>query len=841
MHSRGGHDSGALALQAGSYAERYFRSLRKEHCENLAFASSLEPPKSTFIWIASRYIGFTGKNGQLCLKGIALRYNRTTSFHLSINQPHERNLMRTPSTLRWQVSERIVSLLVLGILVLYTYGILGVAPYAGFYFENSNGRIADVYSTSTQTPTLQVGDILVKVGDISWEEYKKNAWLVFFAGLHAGDVVEIEVNRNGEPVTVMWKYPGLDPSVLKSRFINIWPLSFIFWICGAAAQIVARPRDTRRRLFIAANYLTALWLIFGSLSTFRLWGSSILLHATTWILLPVYLHFHWVFPHPLKEIPKTAWAAAYLTGFALAIAEVAQILPKSLYAIGFLTALLGSLLFAIMQYVRHKDKRQDILILAGGILIAFIPVVILAVLVIRGSAPALGPIMLVSLPFMPLTYFYVIARRQLGGLEIRLNHLIAYYAFLLLLGTILFGLTIPFANLVLRQEMIILTGIPILLFVAFAAIYLYPRFQVFFDRRFLGIKLPHQNLLETYSNRITTSTSLHSLLQFLEDEVFPSLLIRQYAFMQVRDEKLKALLAKKVSDDQLPNDMELGDLIAQTKELSASPSVTTDWVRLILPLKVGDNYLGFWLLGQRDPDDLYPYAEIPILQSIANQTAIALSNILHAEQLRKMYQVDIERNEQERMRLALELHDSILNQLGYLRRNFDEDNLSPKLQSAYEELTRRLREIVSNLRPPMLTYGLKPAIEDLADTLMERTKDKINIHVELQSDEERIPGHMELHLFRIVQEACENIVQHADATKVNIRGKLTPQELDLYIDDNGKGFDFDGHSDLNTLLDNNHFGLAGMIERARLIGADIQVHSNPGQGTKVHVTWYSES
>ncbi|MBE0670788.1 MAG: hypothetical protein IH588_09385, partial [Anaerolineales bacterium] len=262
-----------------------------------------------------------------------------------------------------------------------------------------------------------------------------------------------------------------------------------------------------------------------------------------------------------------------------------------------------------------------------------------------------------------------------------------------------------------------------------------------------------------------------------------------------------------------------------------------DWVRLILPLKAGDSFIGFWLLGRRDPDDLYPQAEIPILQSIANQTAIALSNILHAEQVRKLFQLDVERYEQDRLSLALDLHDSILNQLAAFRNNLGEITLSPKLQSSYEEITHRLREIVSELRPPMLMYGLKPAIIELADNLMQRSGDKVKIAVDLEAGEERVPAHIEQHLFRIAQEACENSLRHAEAKSISIYGSLTPAKVDLNIQDDGKGFDADSKLELDNLLANHHFGLSGMIERAFLIGAAINIHSNPSAGTRIHLTW----
>jgi hypothetical protein len=117
--------------------------------------------------------------------------------------------------------------------------------------------------------------------------------------------------------------------------------------------------------------------------------------------------------------------------------------------------------------------------------------------------------------------------------------------------------------------------------------------------------------------------------------------------------------------EPLPSEKDLS-YIAEEAGMYRSPDLLANdqpysWIRLILPLKLGDDLIGFWLLGRRDPDDLYSQPEIPILSSLANLTAIALSNILQTERLKSMYETNITRYEQERLRLAHDLHDSILN------------------------------------------------------------------------------------------------------------------------------------------------------------------------------------
>ncbi|NOT03006.1 MAG: hypothetical protein HOP27_00240 [Anaerolineales bacterium] len=746
--------------------------------------------------------------------------------------------MRQNPSQRLQISELPIPLFVLFILVWYAYGLLFVVPYSGFAFNVGSGRVEEIYSQ--QTPSLQINDVLIQIGPITWESYKKDARLVFFEGVQPGEIVEIIVNRDGREIAIPWNFMGFNQSVFRARFINIWGLAFIFWLFGAAAQLLIRPKDGRQRLFIAANYLTAFWLIFGSISSFQLWGSSILLHAVTWLLLPVYLHLHWVFPRPLKELPKAVWIAIYLMGLTLAGAEFTQSLPKGLYAVGFLVALLGSIILEGVHFIKQVDQRRDVRLLASSILVAFIPSVILGILTIVGAAPHFWAFALFALPFMPLAYFYVIYRRQSGGLEVRLNRLISLYSFLIFLGTVLFSLVVPITSLNISSETSIFIGVLVILAATSMAIITFPVFQAFVEKRYLGIKLPYQNLQETYSNRIAASISTSDLLQLLEDEVFPSLFIREFAFMQVFNGKLKTLLTGNIPPEQLPHENDMNLLVSQAGMYLPHTSADGGWTRLILPLKAGDSFIGFWLLGRRDPDDLYPLAEISILQSIANQTAIALSNILYAEEVRKLFQLDVERYEQERLSLARDLHDSILNQLAALRNNLGEA-ASSTFQSDYEELTRRLREIVSNLRPPMLMYGLKPAIIELADNLMERSGDRVKVKADLEASEERIPEHMEQHLFRIVQEACENSLRHAEARTVSIYGTLASGKVDLNIHDDGKGFDADSKLELNNLLANHHFGLSGMIERAILIGAKIKIHSGPGTGTRIHLTWSNDT
>lgn len=739
--------------------------------------------------------------------------------------------MKTISNGHSDFIESLFSVAVLFVLLIFTVGILVVAPYSGFYFNPLNGQIEGVFANDEAL--LKTGDIIEQVGDISFTQFKSDRRLALFQGAIQGEVIPIKIIRDGEAITISWVFPGFTLQEFSSRLFNTWILGYAFWLAGFTAQLSIRPRDVRRRLFIAANYLIAIFLVSGNLSSTHLWEGSTVLHIAAWLMMPVFLQLHWEFPRPLGKTSKFFWNAFYATASLLALGELLHIVQRNLYAIGFMIAIVGSIILLFAHLFVHKEERQTVVLLLFSIMIAFSSSIVTALALTWGRALYLGWFTIFSMPFMPLAYFYLINRRQLGGMETRVNRILSTYIFIILLGMALFVIVTSILQTNVAREFWAFIAMSSALIASLVTIRFLPNFQAFVDQRLFGITLPYKDLTETYSSRIATCENLPSLLSLLENAVFPSLLIRQYAFLQTNDKHINLLLAK-----DLPNDVFDVDFLRQNAgNYLPNLSPQDGWLRLILPLKVGDTTLGFWLLGKRDPDDLYPQVEIPILQSLADQTAIALSNILTNEKLLKLYQSDIQRTELERQNLAHELHDSVLTQLALLHNSLNENTLPLGFHNAYEELKRRLREIVTSLRPPMLTYGLALAITDLAESLMERSADKLKVIVNLQASEERLPESIEAHLYRIVQEACENVLRHAQARQITISGLLSPTHAELCIEDNGKGFKAESLFELNELLAQNHFGLAGMKERAHLIGATIEFKSQLQVGTQINISW----
>ncbi len=193
--------------------------------------------------------------------------------------------------------------------------------------------------------------------------------------------------------------------------------------------------------------------------------------------------------------------------------------------------------------------------------------------------------------------------------------------------------------------------------------------------------------------------------------------------------------------------------------------------------------------------------------------------------------------ETERQRIALDLHDSVLNELGAMLITPPEMFTPKMVRDNYQRLIDRLRETINGLRSPMLNYGLYAALEDLLDYLMDNPQAAGILTMDIPPSQVRFDPIVELHLFRIIQQACENALQHAQAKSIHIYGLMAENRVEITVEDDGVGFMLGQETDLAHILAQKHFGLVSMLERGKLIGAVVKLSSTPGAGTKVHVRW----
>jgi signal transduction histidine kinase len=685
-----------------------------------------------------------------------------------------------------------------------------------------------------------VGDRLIQVGSMSWNEYSTDLRKTFFEDMKPGDSTPILVDRNGQLIAIQWTLPGFNAGELWDQLNGQWFFAYFFWLAGLITVLFLRPRDERWWLMVAFGFLTAVWLITGSgPSNYHLWYSALILRVAVWLSVPVYLHLHWVFPQPLRKLPSVIPIIFYITALGLAIAQWFQFLPAYLYFAGFLFAIAGSLILLIIHAIRQAEVRRQLLFMIVVVCYAFLPMIALGI-VATMKAPSYNPVWglaFVSFAAIPFAYLYIIFRRGWGGLEMRANRLVSVYFFLISLGFIGIPIIAYFDRALPSADDTLIVATSTGLIAVIVSLWLFPRFQRFVEAQLLGIETAPEQIRDAYTMRTAQSISINALVDLIKEVMLPSVLVRQFLFVQFEEEQAKVLLD--IGTDQNWKDNQTLSKLVALKDISRDEYLNSrpfPWVRLILPLKAGDKIIGLWLFGRRDPDDWYPQSEIPIIQSLAYQTAAVLGNIVQTEHLRLLCDADIMRYEQERLDLAHELHDNILNQMAAALMK-DNHPSSANFQNTYNELIQRLREIVSDLRPPTLSDGLKVAIKQLADNLMERSGDAMNIVVNITAEEQRFPEGIERNIYRIVQQACDNTFQHGNAKQIFIAGSLTRHGIELSVQDDGVGFDSQQSFELDNLLTNRHFGLAGMIERGISIGGNVNISSTPATGTCVRIIW----
>jgi PAS domain S-box-containing protein len=257
---------------------------------------------------------------------------------------------------------------------------------------------------------------------------------------------------------------------------------------------------------------------------------------------------------------------------------------------------------------------------------------------------------------------------------------------------------------------------------------------------------------------------------------------------------------------------------------------------LIAPLLFRGQSLGVVVALDRlgDPD-LFDEEHQRMLEAFAATaaTGVATARSMAEERL----QNTIDAAEQERGRWARELHDETLQSLAVLRmrlasalREESPDDLHETGQEAVRQIDDeilKLRKLITELRPASLdTIGLEAALNALAEQHQQASNIRIDCEFQLPREaDERPPAILETAVYRLVQEALNNVSKHSLAQQAELKVRETGSHIEIEISDDGVGFE--------PNLVREGFGLVGMRERAALLGGTLRIESTRGSGTRV--------
>lgn len=290
-------------------------------------------------------------------------------------------------------------------------------------------------------------------------------------------------------------------------------------------------------------------------------------------------------------------------------------------------------------------------------------------------------------------------------------------------------------------------------------------------------------------------------------------------------------------------------VVVQGESLAGTPASTdtgTDTDRpseVAIPLLTHGQLLGVLHIQDHRPQRFQP-ADLDVFTTLAGQIATALENARlfaalqqSVTRLQELSRRLVEVQENERRYIACELHDEIgqlltglkllLDMAGHPPFTEDKRELLEEALGLTTDLIKRVRELSLDLRPSMLdNLGLLPTLQWYFGRYTTQTR--IQVSFEQTGLERRFPSSVETAAYRIIQEGLTNVARYAGVTAVSVRLWVTPDTLNVHIEDHGAGFDLP-----SALRAHNSSGLTGMQERAALLGGQCRVESRPGQGTRV--------
>ncbi len=208
-----------------------------------------------------------------------------------------------------------------------------------------------------------------------------------------------------------------------------------------------------------------------------------------------------------------------------------------------------------------------------------------------------------------------------------------------------------------------------------------------------------------------------------------------------------------------------------------------------------------------------------------------MDEVMRKSELQSIHTM-LETQEKERKRIAEDLHDRVGSMLSTVRLQFSKfsPTAAPQQSGQFEKVAHLLddtleeiRQVSHNLVSGVLsTFGLLPALNDLAQAL--RDSSQLQINIQSHGIDTRMETDTEIHIYRMLQELFNNTIRHAQATEVNIDLSRFGNQLTLMYSDNGRGFD-------TTTLQQAGIGLKNMYSRVEKLNGSLHIDSGKGNGS----------
>ncbi len=798
-----------------------------------------------------------------------MRRLRSTMFH----RPNEIGLQP------WVYPTSFLLAVLMLMLIVATAIYLAYWPEDGVGWAPHTNQITRIDPAGPAAGILQLGDTI-----IIWDGVPINQITQLYADKDAGDEVQFTILRDGRVSSKSFRLFAPSIPILVSRLEPLF-IAVVFWVLGIVV-FAFNSTDIAARLFhYTFSYIGCGVLVLGALSITGLSWPSHFFYFAMWLLGPLAVHLHLYFPAPIT-IPYqrrllvmlyTCAVIAGLASFVLGIVAIRSSQGFRLVTYLFLIANLTTTVALLGKTYRTTTlalARQRIRLVVLGTVLAIIPVTSLGLI---PNALFGQPIISYNLAFafliiVPLTYGTAILRYRLIQVDQYISRRFANFVLIIILSAIYLLLyELSYYLSVLHPELTLPIGALFVLLIATTFMRVRNRLQKVVDWAFyegwydFGTAVQKMNqaldqvdepaaLAAMLPRNLAATMKLECSCLILTDQVghhyghltsCPACPIDRAGRLQI---DTATVISQHLIGEHGPI---LGSVLRQklvTKPLTLDEQrlLSCTQERVWVPLMGRETLLGILILGPKQCDDVFDYNDFKILEVVARQASITIQNTAlllevqqRADDIERLHQELLRAREEERKRLARELHDEVmqalvglnygLSKLDTLATTAEASGPISKLLVQLQQVMDDLRRICKELRPPTLdSLGLAPALR----SLVRETEAKSNLSVELiveGNKDAKLPEELEVCLFRILQEALTNVQKHARATHVSVEFMIEPSEVRLQVQDDGCGFAIPVK--LSQFMDVRHFGLVGVRERLDLVGGKLHLSSTPGTGT----------
>jgi signal transduction histidine kinase len=511
----------------------------------------------------------------------------------------------------------------------------------------------------------------------------------------------------------------------------------------------------------------------------------------------------------------------------------------------FVISLLVGIILLVYNRIYSKDaevRRQTSIVLWGNVL-GFSPYLIFVVLpyTFFGVQITGGLASLIFLVLVPLSYIYVIYQRKLLRVDFVINRFVVLFVLALLVLMVSF-LILGVLTLVLELSPDLpFWGSVVAALIALPSAALQRKVQVQVNRVLYGSHYDFSTVTAGFSSRLAVTLDRNTLFELLTGDLSTQMGIKRSALFLADGENLALQSADaetsliSLNDDvcrfllDVRNPVRTQSLLNTIPERCRKSWEDYDWGELFAPIVFEGQLQGILILGERASADVYSDTDIQIIATIAYQGALAFENVLLVEKLRGLTRRLVRADEDQRKKIARDLHDAVLQDLFFVRQQLSRDQV--ELAGHLENIIDQLRRTIKAQRTALLDQGLELALESLVVDMQSLAGNRSQIIWD-----NAVEGNLNLtdeqatSIYRIIQEAISNALKHAQAECIQVRIEEPISDvLTDSVEDDGIGMP---EPEWGTAWE-LHYGLVGMKERALMIGADLNVESDVGEGTTV--------